>query len=530
MRSLALPHPLARSARRSLLAVLLACVLLLSAAAAQSGGQRGAPVRGAAGAEVRLTLGVAGQPVAEAWNPLRLELRDSPPATLTLQVDQGTLRTGEVPLVITHEVRGGAGISIFEELVYLPRFARLAWRLGTPERVLASGSIDGRDSDDRPVDLLLSSSPGTYQLPFRSAFGGGARLVDVTATDLPSEPAAYDGVRSLIIDGSAAAPRLEAVAAAASGGALVVLSGPLPASHADLSLLTRGGASRLGAGAVAQTSAGPSGAVELVNRTQLPRQGALLAALLEEPLVELPTPLKGSTLVMIVAGYALLVLLLLNWAGSPGVVAALALAGLVSAVGWQLLRPPSPELHGEVSLALAGDGLALTVGAREVVTLPRASISLEGRARPLRRQAYRVDDAGTHVLLERWRSVVLQLAPTLNDAQLALVDDRPVNLGRSTLYELYRVGEGAFGDLQAGAGAPVPTEGGDGGSYSGLIPLLPEGAWLARSECVDECTVWVAYPPLALAEGAASGSPDATHSFPEGGGPFGGVPTGGEEL
>lgn len=141
----------------------------------------------------RFSLGVAGQPVADAWNPLRLELRDAPPATLTLQIDQGTLRSGELPLTVSHAVRGGAGISVFETTVYLPRFARLAWRLATPDRVLASGSVEGREADARPLDLLLSNLPGSYRAAYATAYGPGARLADVVASDLPSEPAAtYD--------------------------------------------------------------------------------------------------------------------------------------------------------------------------------------------------------------------------------------------------------------------------------------------------------------------------------------------------
>ena len=149
---------------------------------------------------------------------------------LTIQVDQGTLRSGEVPLVVTFDVRGGAGLSIFEEIVYLPRFATLSWRLATAERVLASGSIAGREADDRRLDLVLTSSPGVYRLPFLAAFGSGSRLVDLNPAALPTQPAAYDGVRGLLIDGTAAAPRLEAWLRRWRAAWRWYCSGPFPAA------------------------------------------------------------------------------------------------------------------------------------------------------------------------------------------------------------------------------------------------------------------------------------------------------------
>src|SRR5690606_36919383 len=117
-------------------------------------------------------------------------------------------------------------------------FRTLTWSLTTADRVLGSGSLGAREQDQRPLDLLLSADPGRY----RAEFGETARLVDVAAADLPQRVSAFDGVRSLVIDGSVAAPRLEAVAAAASGGAVVVLHGTLPSSHQDLLLLVGDGA------------------------------------------------------------------------------------------------------------------------------------------------------------------------------------------------------------------------------------------------------------------------------------------------
>lgn len=460
---------------------------------------------------VQFSLGVGGQPVADAWNPLRLQLRDAPPATLTIQVDQGTLRSGEVPLTISLDVRGGAGVSIFEELVYLPTFATLSWRLATAQRVLASGSIAGREADGRPLDLLLTSNPGAYRLAYLDSYGSNARLVDIAAAHLPQEVAAYDGVRSLIIDGTAAAPRLEAVAAAVAGGVVVTLVGPLPSSHAELDLLLDGApVARLGAGALLLVNDSRERAVELASQVTVPSRSALQAVLLQEPLIERPTTLGETTLVVILALYALGALLLLRFGGSPGLVAAAALAGLVSLVAWQLLRPAAPQVEGGAMLALAGGELAILYPVREVLTMPRAELTFTEHARPMRAQAHRVDPEGTHLTLERWRSVLLERAPILGKSQLSVRNGVPHNHGPTPLKDLYLVGEGLQGDLAVGSSLPRTSETGSDEWAADLAPLLPDGTWLARDDCAAGCTTWVVYPPAELVASAARTPPTAT--------------------
>src|SRR5690606_113163 len=126
---------------------------------------------------------------------------------------------------------------------------------------------------------------GAYRGAYLEAFGPDVRLAEVSAADLPAEAAAYDGVRSLLIDGSVAAPRLEAVAAAVAGGAVVALRGPLPTSHAELELLLGGsGAARLGAGALFMDDSDPATLVNRLAALEVPPRETLLAALLDEPL------------------------------------------------------------------------------------------------------------------------------------------------------------------------------------------------------------------------------------------------------
>ncbi|MFA5552050.1 MAG: hypothetical protein WDA03_10605 [Trueperaceae bacterium] len=481
-------------------------------------------------ATVRLTLGVAGHPVAEAWNPLRLELRDAPPATLSLQIDQGTLRSGAVPLNIDFEVRGGAGVSFFEELVFLPSFGALSWRLTTEERVLASGSVAGREADTRRLDLVLTSNPGAYRLAFLDTFGSSARLVDVAPALLPIDSGAYDGVRSLIIDGTSAAPRLEAVAAAASGGAIVALRGPLPASHAELALLL-GGAStvRLGAGAIVYLEAERDQLVEAVSQVQVPSRQALQAALVQEPLVQAQAPLKETTLVMLVAAFAVMLLLLLRLGGAPGLLAALAFSGLVAVVGWNLTRPDAPRLQATAVLALGGSELATLQSTTELLTMPKTTLSLTQPARPLRPQAYWRDSAGTHFVLERWSSLLLEAPLALGDAHLRLEGGVPVNRGPRTLRDLYLVGEGLKGDLEPGSSTFQTSEERSADWARTLAPLVPEGTWLAIDDCESVCTTWVLYPDVQL----ASALPAAAEP-PGGGGatidPFRSAPTNAQDA
>lgn len=449
---------------------------------------------------VQFSLGVSNHQVAGAWNPVRMQLRDVPPATLTIQVDQGTLRSGVVPLTATYEVRGGAGVSLFEELLYLPDFSTLSWRLATPDRVIASGTVAGREADTRPLDLVLTSNPGAYRLPYLEAFGADARLVDVPASGLPYEPAAYAGVRSIVIDGSSAAPSLEAVAAAVIGGVVVALYGPLPASHDDLLLMLGANLepTRQGAGALLYVEGSRQGAVDAVQAAQVPNRTALMAAMLARPLVTPPTPLSQSTVVMAAALFAAAALLLLRFAGAPGLTAALVLAALVGFVGWQLLRPEAPQLEASIGIGLAGSDLALVTLAKEVLTMPRATYTEPNRARPVRVQPYSIDVNGTHLPLERWRTTLLETAPTIQQAQLTFHDGLPYNRGPSWLHQVYVVGQGLLGNLPPASSEAVPTE---AGSDEWILPLaaqLPGGAVLARNDCLGGCMTWVLLPDLQL--------------------------------
>ena len=462
---------------------MLAVLLLLVSLPAWAGAQQGA--------QTSVAIGVGGNIVVDAWNPVRLVTRDVPAGTrLLLTIDNGSLRQGAIPFEVTLNVPGGAGISVVESLVYVSAFSSITWSLRGAESVLASGSFTGRDQDARPLDLVLSRDPGRYL----SAFGAGTRVIDVAAAALPIEVAAYDGVRTVIIDGTTTAPRLEAVAAAATAGAVVVLHGDLPSSHRELGLLVDGTASRLGAGAVLTTRGAASDAVAGALAFTLLDRTALVDALTLRPLVERPAG-PSQLLVLTAAGvFALLVLTMLRWFAAPGVVGAATLALLLSFVAWRAFRPAEAQLTGQVQLGVVGGELAAATMIREVLTLPAAVVDAPLTARPLVPQSYSLDQTGARFTVPRWRSVTLVLAPAVATPSLQRRGVELLNAGSAPLHDVYVVGVGPQPDIAPGrtAGIVAAEDGPVSPVYGAIVPFLRPGTVVALSDCDSGCTVWVA--------------------------------------
>ena len=135
-------------------------------------------------------LGFGGHFVTERWNPLRLTLRDVRAVELELRIDQGSLRAGERLLTYRVHVRGGTGISVFEDELFVPGWRRFTWTVSRDGSTLASGAFDPKEKTLQPLDLLLSGQPGRY----RGTFEPEARTLELAAGDLPERAAAYDGV------------------------------------------------------------------------------------------------------------------------------------------------------------------------------------------------------------------------------------------------------------------------------------------------------------------------------------------------
>jgi len=442
---------------------------------------------------VELELGLGGNVVVGAWNPLRVVARDVPLGSrVEVTFDQGTLRSGEVPFRLQLPVSGGPGLSVVERTVYVAPFASVTWALVGDGSVVASGSIPGRGQDSRPLDVVLSRRSGSYA----AAFGESARVVDVSAAQLPLAPEAYDGVRSVVVDGTAAAPRLEAVAAAAAGGAVVVVHGEMPASHAELRLLAAGPVMPLGAGAVLAVSGSPGDVARAVEffAASRPARSELIAAAAARPLVTPPAPLRQQVVVAAAVAFSVLAVTATRLFGAPGLASALLLALLVSGAAWLYARPTEPEVVGSRTLALVGGELAHATLLEERYTLPATTVRVAGPARPLDARSYVVDEGGLRVDLPGWRSVVLVAAPRVVDAQLGFEDGSIVNRGATPLTDVLVVGLGPQGDLAPGARAR-PTSGEDGPpheAYASLLPLLPAGTVVALSGCEVGCTVWLA--------------------------------------
>lgn len=469
--------------KRHLAAVVAtACLTVMATAAAQP--------------TVQMELGLGGNVVVGAWNPLRVVARDVPLGSrLEVTFDHGSLRDGPVPFVLSLPVAGGPGLSVVERTVYVAPFSSVSWAVVGQGAVVASGGIAGRDQDDTPLDVVLSRRGGT----FAAAFPESARVVDITASQLPLDVAAYDGVRSVVVDGTTVPPRLAALAAAAAAGAVVVLNGPLPESHSELELLLGRHGGRLGAGRVVASTGSAADVARLIAPEETVPRAEVVQASAATPLVTPPAQLKQHLVIVVAIVFSVLAVVLTRIFGGPGLVSTALVAGLLSLAAWQAARPPAPQVVGTRTVAIVGGELALATLLEEHYTLPATQLDLSVQARPLDVRPYRVDEAGLHLSLDGWRSVVLAGAPRVLDAPLVLKGTHLVNRGSVTLTQVLVVGLGPQGDLRPGA--TLQPRGQEDGpppqAYARLLDLLAPGTVVALSGCDAGCTVWLAPGVLA---------------------------------
>lgn len=443
-------------------------------------------VAGAQSTRVELELGYRNSLVDGAWNPLRLLTRDLPAATLEVRIDQGSLRSGSVPLEYSARLDASRGVTVFEDDLFIPPWRSLTWVLRGNDAVLASGSFDPRGRDDRPLTLLLSDRPGRWL----EALPQDSRPQEVAAARLSVRPAAYSGVDALIIDGSSAAPSQEAVVTAAAAGVVVLLVGPLPASHSHLQRLLGGDSARIGAGWL--VSAAEEDVASLLQSLPRLEQGELAATIARSGESGRSAVPPRLTVLLVAAGYAVAVLLLVRL-GSAGVVTALVVGALVTVSGWWLLRPPEPLLQEARTIVIGSGGLALAVPTLAVRSLPGGAVEFESPMRLLRSYPYSLTPAGTRVSMERWQRETLLGKPRLVTPTLAWDGDVLVNSGDDRLVELFVLGMGPQPPLPAD-GRLRPRSGPEGapaGTFAQLAPSLPAGTALALSG--DR--VYLALPP-----------------------------------
>lgn len=478
-----------------------------------------------------MSFGFAGEIVADAWNPLRVTLRDVENAELVLELDVGSLRRGPVMLRYRAPLPGGPGLTTFEDDVYLPTWVSFNWTLTTPAGRLAEGTVPRYAADPAPLHLVLARELGTGGLYFPP----GVRVVEITPSDLPQRAAAYDGVESLLVLPDTAPPEPAALVAAAGAGSDVLLAEGLGSAFAEVLALLGTDMRRLGAGGLVRLAEENRVGVEAaLRRSGRLEPDHLTATLVDDALTRAPTGTDGGWLALRLAAYALVVTLLLRFGGVPGVLAALLLAGTLSLAAWRT-RPEEPLLLRSRSLALSAGGLALRTDVTHLFSFPGHAANVPYAARPLAMVVtedtetrfgtpepsltpattepesvgttdYRVGPERFEVDLSAYGSALLVGKPRLEPAVLGWSDGVLVNEGTQRLTDVF-VTWGGSGRLRGTVGTPsrsgrqanIAPEGtltvtsGNLMSpplYAGLTSLLPPGSAVARAGG----TVYVALP------------------------------------
>ncbi len=452
---------------------LLAGLLVVACASAGWVGAQGAPL-----AEV--ALGFRGAPVADAWNPVRVLLRDVGAGEVVLTIDQGSLLEGELPWTVVLPIVGGGGVRMFDVDVFLPAWRSLRWTVDAGGLRLASGALARTDADRRPVDLVVSSRAGEVV----GALGG--RALDVAAVDLPARAAAYGGVRSVWLDGSAPLPDPRVLAAAAAGGAIVVVQGSAQSS-AELAVVRASAADQ---GGWLGTGAGgwwfgdpPDGAALTAARLDVAALATAFAAADAVDLPRFPPPLHVA---LASAAYVLLIAVAWRVGGAAGgatwawIVVAV---GAATVVAW---RPSEAQVVQQRALHVASSELSLRQRAIDLVTLPAATVGIDGVARPaspLLGGVRHGPTPRTEVQLDRWRGASVLEVPQAASAALAWGSDgAPRAVGGFAVTNVRVVGGAAWPRIEPGAAPGVPTDPAPlVGAEETFEELLPEGTAWARS-------------------------------------------------
>jgi len=374
-------------------------------------------------ARTELRLGVAGAAVAGAWNPLQVVVRDAPGATVELRIDAGGLERGEVPQLFRAIVAPAGGVQRIDVDLPLASWRRISWRIEQDGRVLASGALGARERDDRPLDLVLSDRPSEW----RDAFDDSARVIAATAADLPARAAGWDGVRTLLIDGTLAAPEVAKVVTAATAGVRAFVPATGPAGYAGLALLVADGPLLVGAGSVEAT---PEGAAALASRIAAGPSGwtEVLPAALDAATLELQPPgwnhLPVAWVALATVGYAAAVWLLLRSAGAAGAASAV-LVMAAAAIAAPYAAPDEPQAERRDALVFAAGGLGLKLSWSEVARLPHGEARLDGLLAPSDAREVTWSDGRTSVLLEAGGRAAFAGAPQLLSVPAAVHEAPP---------------------------------------------------------------------------------------------------------
>jgi len=359
-----------------------------------------------------LMLGVAGAPVADAWNPVRAVVRDAPGAVLRMEIDAGGLERGEVPQLVTARAAPAGGVQRIDLDLPLPSWRRVSWRIEQGERVLASGGLGARERDDRPLHLVVSARPARWS----AAFGPEARVVVASSADLPTRAAGWDGVAALLLDGTAAAPADAIVVTAAAAGVRVLLPTEGPSGYAPLTRLVARGASSLGAGSLEGLSAASLAAGRLNAEPAAAWGREARRAAVAAGAAALPAPTWDHLPKLVVAGaavgFAALVWTLL-WLGGPAGFASAALVLVAASVAVPAAAPTDREPRTQGAVILASNGLGVRTDLIAVARLPEGASQLDGLFASLEPRRLGWNDGRTNVPLPAGGRTRLTGAPVV---------------------------------------------------------------------------------------------------------------------
>lgn len=386
---------------------------------------------------VHFDLGFSGEFVSGRWNPVRVELRDIHEAELEIHIDQGSLLTGELPVVYRARLPGGNGLSVFEDDLYIPTWRQLSWLIKSGKNTLASGSFNPQERSSSPLDIIVSVQPGRW----RSFYDSSSRVLETDPGRLPKRLAAYNGVRSLLIDGTSEPPQLEAIAAAAASGVKVILNTPLPNSHNNLSLLATSPINRLGAGWIIVSGKEPD-----EFRTFLSVQNGLNSPLFETIVGAIEHPAQRGAprllLLVVLTIYSLLTLFFLRLGNAVAIISTLALGLIFSLGAWVLLPPETPRLTSTLSLTVCGGELAANLRFHSIYNRPGGELNLGLVGHPIEDRPYVIGPKGLTLSLERGERTTIFAKPNLSPAPLVWQGSSLINTGSESLSNVYVNGFG----------------------------------------------------------------------------------------
>lgn len=429
---------------------------------------------------ISLELGFGGEVVANSWNPIRLEIRDHPAISLHIRIDQGSLKDGEIPVLYEAKLARSQGFSQFSDEIYLPEWRSLSWIIESEERILASGALGRRQATTQKLTLVLSNhlAPWLELLP-------DARISEALSHKLPEAIAAYDGVETIIIDGTVTAPSLEAMISAVSSGSTVILFGPLPRSYDTLEKLAQQ-TQRLGAGRLIRANRDNfTGIIDSISSLD---SSKLLTSLYGNRVSSYPSLPRLEPVLVAGSLFTLAIVLAFKFLPNMAIFTSLVLSILTSFLAWTWLKPSPAISEQQQSLIISGGDLAQQQNVYAIVSLPSYQRTFPFSARLAKVISHRLEPAKTHIQLGRWSNLLIYQKPRLIASQFRFFTDSDGvflrNSSALSLSNVYVIGEGfqknLAGDsqikIEKGALEPVSAQ------LERIIAHLPPGTAIAEAE------------------------------------------------